>query len=110
MRRRTWAAAPILVLALAGLSGCAAPETRQSGTIATTPGGDRTQVFVVEGMTCATCPIAVKQAMASVAGVRSVSVDFDTKRATVVFDAARATPDAIAWAATDAGYPTRILE
>lgn len=110
MRRRTRVAAPILALVLASLSGCSPPRTEQADTTATPQGGDRTQVFAVEGMTCATCPIAVKQAMASVDGVRSVSVDFEAKRATVVFDAARATSDAIARAATNAGFPTTAIE
>ncbi|MCC7241496.1 MAG: cation transporter [Acidobacteria bacterium] len=65
----------------------------------------RTQVFTVAQMTCATCPITVRTAMAGVKGVISVNVDFDTKKATVTFDPAIATPAAIARASTNAGYP-----
>jgi mercuric ion binding protein len=110
MRPRTLIVGPIVALVLASLSGCSPPPAQQADTAATAQGGDRTQMFAVEGMTCATCPIAVKQAMASVDGVRSVTVDFEARRATVVFDAARATPDAIARAATNAGFPTTAIE
>lgn len=105
MRPLTWVAAPILALVLASLSGCSSPRAEQTASPTGAETADRTQVFAVEGMSCATCPIAVKQAMAAVDGVKSVNVDFEAKRATVVFDAARATPDAIARAATNAGYP-----
>jgi mercuric ion binding protein len=65
----------------------------------------RTQTFSVEKMTCATCPIAVKTAMQRVPGVRSVKIDFETKKATVVFDPTRTNAAAIAAASTNAGHP-----
>jgi mercuric ion binding protein len=58
-------------------------------------------------MYCATCPITVRKAMKSVKGVKSVSVDFASKSATVVFDPSVATPAAIAEASKNAGYPAR---
>jgi len=64
-----------------------------------------TKIFRVEQMTCATCPITVKTAMAGVKGVASVEVDFESKTATVAFDPAIATPEQIAAASTNAGYP-----
>ncbi len=64
-----------------------------------------TKVFRVEQMTCATCPITVKAAMAAVTGVSAVDVDFESKTATVTYDPAVATPAAIATASTNAGYP-----
>ena len=66
----------------------------------------QTTVFRVEQMTCATCPIAVKTAMAGVKGVSSVEVNFDAKTATVAFDPTVATAAQIAAASTNAGYPT----
>lgn len=66
--------------------------------------------FAIDNMTCATCPITVRTAMSRVAGVRSVEVDFDTKRATVTFDPAVATIEAIANASTNAGYPARQID
>ena len=61
--------------------------------------------FSVENMTCATCPISVKKAMMRVEGVTSVDIDYETKTATVVYDPALTTPEAIAAASTDVGYP-----
>ncbi len=62
-------------------------------------------IFAVENMTCALCPVTVKNAMEGVDGVQSVDVDFDAKTATVIFDPSATTPDAIAAASANAGYP-----
>lgn len=70
---------------------------------------ERTQVFTIKNMTCATCPITVKKAMSSVDGVRAVNVDFDAKAATVVYDPSVATADEIAEASTNAGYPATAI-
>ena len=68
----------------------------------------RTATFAVENMTCALCPVTVKQAMEGVRGVKSVWIDFDAKTATVVFDPSKATVAAIAAASTNAGYPASV--
>jgi mercuric ion binding protein len=68
----------------------------------------RVQTFSVAKMTCATCPIAVKTAMQRVPGVRSVKIDFETKKATVTFDPTRTDAAAIAAASTNAGYPAKL--
>lgn len=68
---------------------------------------ERTVVFAVENMTCASCPYTVKKSMAAVPGVLQVDVSFEAKTATVTFDDAIATPDTIAQASTNAGYPAR---
>jgi mercuric ion binding protein len=61
--------------------------------------------FDIENMTCATCPITVRTAMSRVEGVQNVEVDFETKIATVEFDPAVTTAQAIGAASTNAGYP-----
>jgi len=70
------------------------------------PANEQTQLFKVEKMTCAACPITVKKAIKRVAGVKSVSVDFDAKTAVVVFDPSITNVDEIAAAPTGVGYPT----
>ncbi len=70
----------------------------------------QTVIFKIENMTCALCPVTVRTAMEGVEGVASVEVDFDSKTATVVFDPAIATIEAIAKASADAGYPARPAE
>lgn len=67
----------------------------------------RVAKFAIANMTCPTCPITVKTAMQRVAGVRSVSVDLNTKTARVAFDASKASVAAIAAASTNAGFPAK---
>ena len=71
---------------------------------------ERRVTFAVDNMTCASCPFIVKQAMRRVEGVKEVTVSFEKKTATVVFDDARTTPEAIARASTEQGYPAHPLE
>jgi len=66
---------------------------------------ERSATFSVSNMTCPLCPITVKSAISQVPGVISVEVNRDLARATVSFDDAQATTDAIAAASTNAGYP-----
>ncbi len=66
---------------------------------------EQTVIFAVENMTCALCPITVKRAMEGVEGVRGVEIDFEARTATVVFDTAATSADAIAAASANAGYP-----
>jgi mercuric ion binding protein len=54
----------------------------------------------------AACPITVCKAMEGVDGVKSVSVDFEAKMATVIFDAAVTSAEKIGSASTNADYPT----
>jgi mercuric ion binding protein len=64
----------------------------------------------VEGMSCALCPATVKAAMARVAGVIDVRIDYRSATAEVVFDPARTDPLAIAAASSAIGYPARPIE
>lgn len=64
-----------------------------------------TATFTVERMTCKLCPITVSKAMQAVQGVIDVEIDYDNKMATVTFDDARTTPEEIADASTQIGYP-----
>lgn len=70
----------------------------------------QTVVFAIDNMTCALCPVTVRTAMAGVAGVSAVDVDFDSGTATVTFDPAATSPEAIGRASGDAGYPARVVE
>lgn len=68
---------------------------------------ERTITFAVDNMTCASCPYIVKTSMAAVPGVTKLAVSFEAKTATVTFDDAKTSPDAIAAASMNAGYPAR---
>jgi Cu+-exporting ATPase len=58
----------------------------------------------VLGMTCASCQHHVEEALRATAGVESARVDLMGHRATVVFDPAKAAPEALVQAIRGAGY------
>jgi len=96
----------LLLLAAASVAGLSLPAAVQAGEASEgAAASERTVTFTVEKMTCAACPITVRQAMQKVEGVESVTVDFEARTATVVFDATVTTPDQIGAASADAGYP-----
>ncbi len=106
MKRRLMIAALSAVVGLSSLTAVGIGPTDLVGNvIAQAAEATQTLVFAVENMTCPLCPVTVRTAMEQVSGVKSVTVDFDAKTATVVFDPAQARPDAIAKASADAGYP-----
>lgn len=72
--------------------------------------GSSTVTLAVEKMDCAVCPITVRKALENVPGVSSARVDFKSKRAVVVFDPAKATPQALTKATADAGFPSAVKQ
>ncbi len=70
------------------------------------PAGGGTELALsINGMDCASCVSHVSKAIEGVSGVEACSVNLARGRATVRFDATKATPEAIAAAVTKAGYP-----
>lgn len=65
-------------------------------------------VLDVPGMNCSLCPISVKKALERVPGVLDAKADLATKSAEAIFDPDRASPEALAKAVTNAGYPASI--
>ena len=65
-------------------------------------------VLEVPGMNCSLCPITVKKALQRVPGFLDAQVDLDTRRAVVRYDDGKATPEALAKAVTEAGYPATV--
>lgn len=65
-----------------------------------------TATLKVNGMTCTGCVSSVKKVLAAIDGVESVEVSLEKAQATVVYDAARATPAQFKTAVLDAGYET----
>ena len=72
--------------------------------------GARTATLDVDNMDCSACPITVREALRKVPGVTSAKVDFKTKRVVVVFDSAKATPDALTKATADIGFQSKIAQ
>src|SRR6476659_7770903 len=61
----------------------------------------------IEGMTCASCVRRVEKALGKVPGVASAAVNLATEQATVQYDPATATLDAMRAAVEGAGYGVR---
>ena len=68
----------------------------------------QTAVLDVQNMTCSLCPVTVKKSLEMVPGVSQARVDFNTKTATVKFDADKASAAALVKATTEAGYPSTV--
>ena len=105
----------IIAVALLGVVGLVAlsstnPIWADSTEVKAAVTEAQTKVFAIENMTCPACPFTVKKAMARVTGVKNVTVDFDAKTATAVFDPTVASIDDIANASSDVGYPATPIE
>jgi mercuric ion binding protein len=70
--------------------------------------GTKTVVLDVPTMYCDICPITVKKALSKVPGVSGVEVSYEKKEATVTFDDAKATVEALTKATANAGYPATV--
>lgn len=68
----------------------------------------RSTTLVVRGMTCASCPLTVKQILKKQAGVSEATVDYKSQLAQVKFDPEKIQPEQLAKAATDIGFPTTV--
>lgn len=68
----------------------------------------KTVTLSVSGMTCSACPIMVKKALTKVEGVQTAEVNYEKKEAVVTYDEAKTSVEALAKAATDAGYPSEV--
>jgi mercuric transport protein len=62
----------------------------------------------VKGMTCATCPIAVKAMLKKQPGVTDVKVDLKKGTADIAFDSAKVKPQRLAELVSEAGFPSTV--
>lgn len=62
----------------------------------------------VKGMDCAACPVTVKAILKKQPGVNDVKVDLKTATAEVTFDQAKVSPEKLAQAVTQAGFPSTV--
>jgi mercuric ion binding protein len=90
----------LAALAFAGMSLSA------TGAIA----GERTIKLAVEGLGCPSCYFIVERSIARVRGVKSVDLSVETNIATVTFDDAMASAQAISNATDANGFPSTIIE
>lgn len=66
--------------------------------------GSATVSLHVEGMTCASCKVAVRTALSKLDGVRDAKVDVHRKSAAIDYDPARVTPQQMVDAVNRLGY------
>ncbi|WP_242336650.1 MULTISPECIES: heavy-metal-associated domain-containing protein [unclassified Anaeromyxobacter] len=69
-----------------------------------TAAGSATVSLHVEGMTCASCRVAVRTALSKLDGVKDARVDVDRKSAAIDFDPTRVTPQQMVDAVNRLGY------
>ena len=111
MNRKMIIIAALVTLGLTGLTVLnLSPSNRADASQVTAQANGLTQTFAVENMTCPACPFTVKKAMTRVEGVKSVTVDFAGKTATVVFDRTVTTVQEIAAASANVGYPATPID
>nr|WP_017842809.1 cation transporter [Methylotuvimicrobium buryatense] len=77
----------------------------QAETTVAQPNRQQTVTLNIENMTCAMCTVTIKKALQKVEGVQEVTVDYDSKTATITFDSQKTDSAALIKATTDAGYP-----
>ena len=73
-------------------------------------GATETQVFAVEGMTCALCGKAISKSLRGVEGVREVRVDQEAERVTVVTSPEVATDSLLAAIESAGSYTAARVE
>lgn len=67
-------------------------------------------VIPVEGMSCVTCEIAVRNALKRVNGVASAHVSVATKNATIDYDPTKTNPDQLVAAINSTGYRASLTQ
>jgi copper chaperone len=65
-----------------------------------------TVTITVKGMTCSGCVNSVTKALKGIDGVQEAKVDLEGQQATVTFDEAKTSVQALKQAVEDAGYDT----
>jgi len=82
-----------------------APQRASNSQNTSAPVDERTVELAIGGMSCDSCTPAVKGVLKKVEGVMRVEVRFEEKKAVVVYDSARTSPEKLA----DAVNATRVF-
>ncbi|MCK0096206.1 heavy metal translocating P-type ATPase [Yoonia sp. F2084L] len=72
------------------------------------PAQEEQIVLHIANMSCASCVGRVERALADAPGVKEVAVNLASEKAKVTYIVGMTTPDGVAAAATDAGYPAQV--
>lgn len=95
-------------LLLSLLSGLFLMQTSYAEPSGQVQNNSQSIVLNVQNMTCAMCKFTIKKAFSSVQGTKKVSVNFEDKTATVIFNPQITNSNALIEAITNAGYPATI--
>ncbi|HEL0601644.1 TPA: copper-translocating P-type ATPase [Streptococcus equi subsp. zooepidemicus] len=68
------------------------------------------ETFMLEGMHCTSCALAIEQAVKQLPGVKEAVVNVTTEKLSVTYSAARLTSAEIIQAVRDAGYKAELLD
>lgn len=92
----------------AGLALCCPPcsstTARAEAPVAVDVASAKTVSLTVEGMTCASCSVAVRTALKKLDGVNDAKVSVPDKRAVVDYEPAKVTPQMMVEAINNLGY------
>jgi len=78
------------------------------GVVSASAGEPKRVVLDVPSMNCALCPLTVRTALERVPGVIKARASYEPKRAEVLYDPDKVSPEALAKALGDAGYPATV--
>ena len=78
------------------------------GLVSAHAGEPKHVVLDVPSMNCALCPLTVRKALERVPGVIEAHATYKPKHAEVTYDPDRVSPEALAKALGDAGYPATV--
>jgi len=82
-----------------------ARASASTGPAVVTPATARTALFTIPSMDCAACAVQIADALQKTPGVYDAQVDYDTKRATVRYDAGRVDVAKLRQAIDRTGFP-----
>ena len=64
----------------------------------------RTEIYIIEGMSCAACSAAVERVTRKIDGVESSQVNLITNKMTITYDESKVAPERICAAVEKAGF------
>jgi copper chaperone CopZ len=96
--------APLVAGAALALCLCCSSKAGPEGAAAVSVPAVSTVTIAVEGMTCASCSVAVRTALKHLDSVRDARVSVEEKRAVVDYEPAKVTPEKMVEAINKLGY------
>lgn len=85
-------------------------QTIHAEAIVQVKSNNQSVTLIMQNMTCAMCKFTIKKALQGVDGVKEVSVDYDSKTASVAFNPQKTSIEALIKATTNAGYPATVSQ